>query len=168
MRVDVKELMDKLGVGYLMGPYETCPWSAYDAAKGITASAEVRMNNEGNEVEAELQFMYDAPEPGKPPMEQMIWIFAKPIAQGKWSPVHLKIKGQDEPPEVYEWETKGCALFNACVQEIKMDNVPDIDDMVEKHMGGDERFRDARRGGGSKAPKIKPQALLGLKQGRGF
>ena len=29
---------------------------------------------------------------------------------------------------------------------------------------GDERFRDARRGGGSKAPKIKPQALLGLKK----
>ncbi len=160
--------MDKLGVGYVMSAYETCPWSAYDAAKGITASAEVRMNNEGNEVEAELQFMYDAPEPGKPPMEQVIWIFAKPISQGKWSPTHLRIKGADEPPEVYEWETKGCNLFRAAVQDIKMGNVPDIDELIEREMGGDERFRDGRRGGGSKAPKIKPQALLGLKNGRGF
>ncbi|MFA5592840.1 MAG: hypothetical protein WC989_05975 [Micavibrio sp.] len=168
MRAELKELMDKLGVGYVMGPYETCPWSAYDGEKGVTASAEVRMNNEGNEVEAELQFMYDAPEDGKPPMEQMIWIFAKPVVQTKWSPTHLRIKGKDEPPDVYEWETKGCNFFNACVQEIKMGSVPDIDALIEREMGGDERFRDARRGGGGKSPKIKPQALLGMKQGRGF
>lgn len=168
MRVELRELMDKLGVGYVMGPYETCPWSSYDSEKGVTASAEVRMNNEGNEVEAELQFMYDAPQAGRPMMEQMVWIFAKPVVQDKWSPIALKIKGQDEPPDVYEWETKGCSLFVACVQEIKMGNVPDIDELIEREMGGDERFRDARRGGGSKAPKIKPQALLGLKNGRGF
>lgn len=168
MRVELKELMDKLGVGYVMSAYETCPWSAYDSEKGITASAEVRMNNDANEVEAELQFLYDAPEPGKPPMEQMVWIYAKPISQGKWSPTALRIKGQDEPNETYEWETKGCNLFTACVQEIKMGGVPDIDELIEREMGGDERFRDARRGGGSKAPKIKPQALLGLKGGRGF
>ena len=168
MRAELKELMDRLGVGYILSPYETCPWSAYDVDKGVTASAEVRMNNEGSEVEAELQFMHDAPEAGKPPFEQMILLLAKPVVQGKWSPVRLNIKGQDEPPEVYEWETKGCALFNACVQEIKMGNVPDIDELIEREMGGDERFRDARRGGGSKSPKIKPQALLGLKGGRGF
>ena len=168
MRVDLKQLMDKLAVGYIMTAYETCPWSAYDSEKGITASAEVRMNNEGNEIEAELQFMYDNPEPGKPSMEQMVWIFCKPVTPGQWSPMHLKIKGKDEPADVYEWETKGCALFAACVQEIKMDVVPDIDELIEREMGGTERFRDGRQGGGSKAPKIKPQALLGMKNGRGF
>jgi hypothetical protein len=45
MRVDLKTLLDKLGVGYVMSPYETCPWSAYDGEKGITCSAEVRINN---------------------------------------------------------------------------------------------------------------------------
>jgi hypothetical protein len=168
MRADLNELMDKLGVGYILSPYETCPWSAHDPESGVTASAEVRMDNEGREIEAELQFLYDDPEPGKPPMEQMIWIFAKPVVQAKWSPLMLRIKGQDEPSDVYEWEAKGCNLFNAAVQEIKMGNVPDIDDLIEREMGGDERFRDSRRGGGSKAPKIKPQALLGLKNGRGF
>ncbi len=168
MRVELRELMDKLGVGYVMSAYETCPWSAYDTEKGITASAEVRMNNDGNEIEAELQFLYDSPEAGKPPMEQMVWIYAKPISQGKWSPTMLRIKGQVEPNTTYEWETKGCNLFNACVQEIKMGAVPDIDELIEREMGGSERFRDARSGGGSKSPKIKPQALLGIKGGRGF
>jgi hypothetical protein len=31
-----------------------------------------------------------------------------------------------------------------------------------------QRGLGGRQGGGSKAPKIKPQALLGLKNGRGF
>lgn len=168
MRVDLKTLMDKLGVGEVLAPYDSRAWSAYDGEKGVTADAAVRMNNEGNEVEAELQFIYDNPEAGKPPIEQMIFLFAKPISQGQWSPTQLKIKGDEEPPEVYEWETKGCNFFAACVQELKMDNIPDIDDLIEKEMGGNERFRGSRQGGGSKAPKIKPQALLGMKNGRGF
>ncbi len=168
MRADLKILCDKLGVGYTLSPYETCPWSSYDAANGVTASAEVRMNNDGDEIEAELQFLYDQPEDGKGPIEQMCWIFCKPVAQGKWSPVILRIKGKDEANSVYEWEEKSCNFFAACVQEIKLGNIPDIDDIMDREMHGGERFRDGRQGGSSKAPKIKPQALLGLKNGRGF
>jgi hypothetical protein len=168
MRVKVKELMDKIGVGYELGPYETCPWSAYDPVRGVTAMAEVRMNNEANEVEAEIQFLYDTPEDGKPPVEQMVWIFCKPIVNDLWAPTIFQIKKKDETVDLYDWETKCCNFFRACVQDLKMDIVPDIDEIAERELGGDERFRDARRGGGSKAPKIKPQALLGLKNGRGF
>lgn len=168
MREDLKVLCDKLGVGYTLSPYETCPWSAYDASTGVTASAEVRMNNEGNEIEAEIQFLYDEPEDGKPPVEQMGWLFCKPVANGKWSSLSLRIKGKEETNTVYGWEEKGCSFFAACAQEIKMGNIPDIDEIAEKEMGGDEKFRDARRGGSSKSPKIKPQAILGLKNGRGF
>ena len=168
MRATVKELMDKIGVGYELGPYETCPWSAYDAERGITAMAEVRMNNDGNELEAEIQFLHDSPEAGQPPVEQMVWIFCKPVANALWSPTTFQIRKKDETAELYGWEAKCCNFFRACVQDLKMDIVPDIDEIAERELGGDERFRDARRGGGSKAPKIKPQALLGMKQGRGF
>jgi hypothetical protein len=168
MRVDLKELCDKLGVGYVLSPYETCPWSAYDSTTGITASGEVRMNNEGDEIEAELQFMFDDPEEGKPPVEQICYIFCKPVTQGKWSPTTLKVRGNDEEGALYEWETKGCNFFAACAQEIKMGNIPDIDAIYDKEMDGKERFRDGRQGNASKAPKIKPQALLGMKGGRGF
>ncbi len=168
MRIDLKELCDKLAVGYVLSPYETCPWSAYDAENGITASAEVRMDNEGQEIEAELQLMYDAPEDGKPPLEQICILHAKPVANGKWSTTSLIIRGADEVNSVYDWEDKGCNFFAACAQEIKMGNIPDIDDLYEKEMRGGERFRDGRQGTTSKAPKIKPQALLGMKGGRGF
>jgi hypothetical protein len=168
MRANLKELMDKLGVGYELSIYETCPWSAYDPVRGVTAMAEVRMNNEGDEVEAEIQFLYDAPEAGKPPVEQMVWIFCKPIVNQLWSPTIFQIRKKDETVELYDWETKCCNFFRACVQDLKMDIVPDIDEIAERELGGDERFRGSRQGGGSKAPKIKPQALLGLKNGRGF
>ncbi len=168
MRVDLKTLCDKLGVGYLLSPYDTCPWAAYDADKGTTANAEVRVNNDGDEVEAEIQFLYDSPAAGKPPMEQICWLFCKPVANGEWSVTALKIKGEDEVGSVYDWEGKACNFFAACVQEIKMGNIPDVDELLDREMGGGERWRDARQGGGSKAPKIKPQAVLGMKTGRGF
>lgn len=168
MKIELKELMDKLGVGYVMSRYETCPWSAYDPIKGITAMAEVRMNNDGDEVEAEIQFLYDNPEDGKPAMEHMAWIFCKPIVRDLWSATIFKIRGKDESEDLYDWEIKCCNFFRACIQEIKMGNVPDIDEIAEQELGGNERFRDGRQGGGSKAPKIKPQALLGMKNGRGF
>jgi len=168
MKIELKELMDKLGVGYVMSRYETCPWSAYDPVKGITAMAEVRMNNDGDQVEAEIQFLYDNPEAGKPAMETITWIHFKPIVRDLWGPTVFRVRGKDESEGLYDWETKSCNFFRACVQEIKMENVPDIDELIEQELHGGERFRDGRQGGGSKAPKIKPQALLGMKNGRGF
>jgi len=49
-----------------------------------------------------------------------------------------------------------------------MGNIPDIDAIMEKELSEHERFGGSRGGRASKAPKIKPQALLGLKNGRGF
>ncbi len=101
-------------------------------------------------------------------MEHMVWIFCKPVVNTKWAPTIFKIRGKDESEGLYDWEVKCCNFFRACVQELKMDTVPDIDEIAERELGGDERFRGSRQGGGSKAPKIKPQALLGMKNGRGF
>lgn len=168
MRVDLKQMMDALGVGYTLSAYETCPWSVYDGEKGLTVSAEVRMNNTGDEVEAELQIMHDVPEAGKPPVEQVCWIFAKPVANGLWSVTALRIKGKDSANAVYDWEQKCCNFFRACVADLKMDNVPDIEELLEKEFNQNERFSDGRQGTTSKAPKIKPNALLGMKGGRGF
>jgi hypothetical protein len=168
MRADVKQVCDMLGVGYVLSPYDTCPWSAYDAEKGVTATGIVSMNSEGNEIEAEIQFLYDKPEAGKPSFERMCLMTCRPITGGMWSAVSLEIKGKDEANSVYEWETKGCAFFAACVQEIKMGFIPDIDAIYEREMKKSEKFNDGRQGTTSKAPKIKPNALLGLKQGRGF
>src|SRR5690606_23807566 len=113
MRTDLKTLLDKLGVGYILSPYETYPWSAYDGEKGITCSAEVRMSNDGTEIEAELQMMYDVPEDGKPPVEQSIWIYCKPIIVGQWSPTQFRVRGEDEVGCSYNWEEKCCNFFAA-------------------------------------------------------
>ncbi len=59
MRIALKELMEKLGVGYDLSPYETCPWMYYDDEKQITCSAEVRMGPGASDIEAEVQFLMD-------------------------------------------------------------------------------------------------------------
>lgn len=59
MRIALKELMEKLSVGYELSPYETCPWMYYDEEKQITCSAEVRMGPGASDIEAEVQFLMD-------------------------------------------------------------------------------------------------------------
>lgn len=59
MRVELQELLEKLGVNYVLSPYETMPWMHYDEVKGITCSAEVRMGPTAEDVEAEIQLFRD-------------------------------------------------------------------------------------------------------------
>lgn len=166
MRVTLKELLDSLGVGEILSAYETCPWSAYDEEKGITCSAEVRMNSDADELEAEMQLMHDIPEEDKPPVEQVFYLTAKPSAAGKWDIKDVKIRGEGNKNGLYAFEEKAVDFFHACVQELKMDKVPDIDEIMAREMKNNERYGGGAQGGGNKSPKIKPQALLGMKTGR--
>ncbi len=167
MRVPVKEMMDKMGVGYVPGPYESVPWSAYDAEKGMTCSAEVRMNPDGNEAEAEIQMMYDTPPAGKLPMEHICFLKASPQADGNWFIGDFKIRGQPYGQDVYNWEEKACDFIRLVVNELLMGNIPSIDDLLEDAFHGRDRFADQSGGGGSKSPRIRPEQMLNIK-GRGF
>jgi hypothetical protein len=167
MRVPLKELMDKMGVGYVLSAYETCPWSTYDGEKEITCSAEVRMSSDGDEIEAEMQMMLDTPAEGEHPVEQVFWLLAKPAVGDKWDVKGIKIRGEGNKEEAYGFEEKAVNFFHACVQELKMDKIPDIDAILAREMKKTERYGGSAQGGGNKSPKIKPQALLGMKGGMG-
>lgn len=160
--------MDKLGVGYVPGPYETCPWSHGDAASGVTCSAELRMGGGGDEAEAEIQLMYESPPAGKPPMEQVFALRFIPAGDGMWTAEGLRIRGEPYGADLYDPEDKGCAFFRAVVRELAAGRIPDIDALIDEAFHGGERFADQHGGGGGKSPKIKPGQLLNMKQGRGF
>lgn len=168
MRVALKELLDKMGVGYILSAYETCPWSAYEDENGVTCSAEVRMDGSGEEIEAEMQIMRDNPEEDESPVEQVFWLLAKPAVSDQWDVKDVKIRGEGNTDDSYAFEEKAVNFFHACVQELKMGKVPDIDALLAREMKNNERYGGNSQGGGNKSPKIKPQALLGMKGGRGF
>ncbi|HNS44684.1 MAG TPA: hypothetical protein PKH37_05620 [Alphaproteobacteria bacterium] len=167
MRVTLSELLEKLGVSYTLSAYETCPWSASDAETGKTCSAEVRMNPDGNEIEAEIQIFYDSPPPGKTSIEQILWFKAAPHVQDKWDTSDLRIKRESWVGKIYNWEEKCCNLFRAIVTELELGRIPDIDAIIEREMNEKERFSGSRGGGGGKAPKIRPEQILNMK-GQGF
>jgi hypothetical protein len=168
MRLTLHELMEKLGVEYDLSPYETFPWSATDQLEEKTCSAEVRMNPDGDEVEAEIQLLFDNPEPGKPSVEQVLWLRATPHVQTKWAVAHLRIKGEVWENKVYNWEEKCCNFFRAVVASLALGTIPDIDELIEREMRAKERFGDQRGGGSGKSPKIRPAQLLDMKKGQGF
>lgn len=191
MRIELDKLLEKLGVSYVLSPYETMPWFYYDETKGITCSAEVRMGPSGDDVEAEIQLLHDDENAtnededdksdsksgdegseGKTPKnpiingrEQIMWMRADAAVQNQWGPKQLRIKGHDYVNEFHDWEGKGCDFFRACVESMQMSEIPDFDDLIDQHMKDDSFYGGGRRGRiGRKSPTIKPAQLLGMKK----
>lgn len=169
MRIPLKQLMEKLGVSRVLSPYETHPWLHYDAEKGVTCSAEVRMGPRAEDVEAEIQLLKDNPgeDDKNGGTEQIMRLRAEPVVTNEWSTKDLRVKGEDFNNRVHDWETKGCNFFRACIEAMQMNEMPDIDALIEKELGDDDFFGGGKKGGrvGRKSPKIKPGALLGMKKG---
>lgn len=163
--VSLKELCDKLGVGHPLSAYETFPWSAFAPDKGITASAEVRMGGDSEEIEAEAQLMYDTPPAGKPPMEQVCYIRAT-AAGDRWTVVTLRVRGKPYGADISNWQNKSCIFFSLLVSSLKTDEIPDVDDCLEEAFYGKDRLGGGGGGGGGKSPKIKAGQVLGIKRGR--
>lgn len=167
MQVPFKEFMNKLGVAQPLQPYETCPWSVYEDEKGLTCSAEARMDGEGRQVEAEIQLFYDVPPAGKPPMEQVCLIRARQLSGGDWAVYAFLVRGEVYGKDIYNWEEKSCAFFKAAITELGHDVIPDFDDILARELNA-ERGGDQRGGGGGRSFKSKNQsALLGMKKGGG-
>ncbi|MBK6895978.1 MAG: hypothetical protein IPH06_05240 [Alphaproteobacteria bacterium] len=178
MRVELKELMEKLGVDYILSAYETRPWFLYDAEKGITCSAEVRMGPGEEDVQAEIQFLHDEKEGEEDKgsgssgglsshgrLQQILHMRVIPTREGKWNPVFLTINGESYVNEVHSWEEKGCNFFRSCIEAIQMNELPDIEKLIDTEMYDSGRAGGGKRGRvGRKAPKIKPGQLLGMKR----
>lgn len=167
MRATFTELLEKLGVGYPLSAYETCPWSGSDQSSGRTCSAEVRMNPDGLELEAEVQIFYDIPKDGRASIEQIMWLKATPHIQDKWDVSELRIKRENWNGKIYNWEEKCLNFFRAIITEIEQGRFPDIEALLEREMSQKEKFAGNRGSGGGKSPKIRPEQLLNMK-GQGF
>jgi len=167
MRATLKELLSQLGVDYIINSYGTHPWSV--SSDGMTCTAEIRMGADHDpELEAEIFLIPDNPAPGAPGSESVFWMQAKPQADAAWTPTHLRVQKEDyAASNLYDWQNKGCRLFLACVREISAGKIPDFDALIAQEMKAGERFAGGR-GGGGKAPKINPAALLNMKKGGGF
>jgi len=182
MRVPLEKLLENLGVSYLLAPYETRPWLVYSEERGLTCSAEVRMGPTSEDIEGEIQFLYDEPpeddeyngedeEDGGGRIispdgrEQILWMRCEPMVEDKWTVKMLRIKGKNYVNEFHDWETKGCEFFLSCVEALQMNEIPDIDILIDDKMRDDSMWGGGRRGKvGRKSPKIKPASLLGMKK----
>ena len=191
MRIPLEELLEKLGVNYVLSPYETMPWMHYDESIGMTCSAEVRMGPTSEDVEAEIQLLRDEdaedegdedsgvgsmeiPDPDKSKganevepggRKQIMWMRADAAVESQWGPKQLRVNGKDYVNEFHGWEEKGCDFFKACAESLQMGEIPDFDDLIDNNMRDDSFGGGGRRGRiGRKSPNIKPGQLLGMKK----
>ena len=165
MRATLQEICEKLGLDAVPASYETVPVSLYDADKGMTASAEIRMGPDQAEIEAEIQLIHDMPLASGSSLEQIMTMRAIPKTDGKWTPVALKVKGEDYASKFGGWEDKACEFYNAVSIRMRRNEMPDFETLIDEILSGGDY--GGRRGGGAsrKSPKIKPAQVLGMKQG---
>ena len=163
MPMPVKEYLSKMGIDHPLHPYETVPWSHYDADEEITANADIAMNAGGDEIEAELLYIRDNPDEGQAPVELMMWMKIIPYNKEDWKTAALKVKGEDHAGKTYDWEVNACDVFRKCKNLIQAGQIPDFDDIFEQEFfKGGSGGRRGGRGGGKKSPKINPEAMPGM------
>ncbi len=169
MKMDYKELMNKLGVGRPLNVYETQPWLTYDIDKNMTCEAEVRCNHDQNIIEAEMQLMPDTPMDNAAPVEQICLVTCEKSkgVDGKYAVIDCIIRGESWKGKVYDWENKSCNFFRTCVRDIKMDKIPDIDAILSKEMSDNSRYGGRGGDGSNKAPKFDASKLMYDRKGIG-
>lgn len=172
MRVTLEKLLEKLGVPHMMAPYESCPWSYYDAAQGLACIAEVRMGGDGDEadeVEAEIQLLYDSPPEDKSAVEQICTLRGVPVGDGQWTVKTLLIRGAPYAQDVYDWEGRGCDFFRMAAEQIQQAHIPDIDELLDEAFYSYDRYGDQTgEGGGGRAPRIHGGDVFGIKKDTPF
>lgn len=168
MRLILKELLERLGVGYILGGYQTHPWSHMDYDSGQTCSAEVRMGPDENEIEAEIQMMYDTPPEGKMPLERLVNMVVRQQSDGKWEIKVFRIKNENKFDAFPGWQKKAVQLFRECTKKLATEEMPDFDDLLDDIFNEDKTRGGSTGQGGGKAPKIKPAQIMDMKKGAGF
>ncbi len=175
MRVEYQELMEKLGVGHILSPYETRPWFLHDTEQGITCSAEVRVGPGAADVEAEIQFLYDEDtesdedEDGGGMMdsgpEQILLMRFLPSKDEIWSSTLMNVKNEDYKNKIHSWGERGCEFFCSCIGALQMGELPNIDELIEQDLTDKKRGGRGRRGRvGKKGFKVEQKGIsMGMK-----
>ena len=159
MKVSLNKMMENLGIDHVLTAFESDMHQTYDAATSATCSAEVRMGPpDAHELEVEVQIFRDNPQEGELPFEQIMYLVIKPKMGQEWEPVLLKVRNEDMTGGFGDWEGGACDFYRAVTYHLKMDEFPDIDDLIDEHLDGEKGHagRAGRRGGGRKNPKFKP------------
>jgi len=169
MKVNYRNLMNKLGVGRPLNVYETQPWLMYDDEKALTCEGEVRCNHDQSEIEAEIQFIYDTPPEGSFPVERICLIRCekRPSLNDDYAVVSTIIRDKEWKGEFYDWEGKSCNFFRACISEIRANKVPDIDAILAREMKESGRYKKGQGDGSNKSPKINASQLMYDRKGIG-
>ena len=161
MRLPANELFDKLGVGFVLEPYGSCPWSAYDAEKGVTCSVDVHMAPGNEAVEAEGQMMYDD---GRP-VDQFFTLRADPSGD-QWEVTQFKVRGKDHGRDRGGWQGFACDFVKMLSQALQADEMPNIDELLEESFNGKDRAGGGGSGGGRSVKMKNPSTQLTLRRGR--
>lgn len=172
MRVEYKELMEKLGTGHILSSYETRPWFVYDEEQGITCSAEVRVGPGTEDVEAEIQYLHDEEDTrydddsqfGAP--QQIFIMRLTPSKEQIWSGQHLYVNGENYTNQIHNWDERGCNFFCAFIAALQMGELPNIEELIDNELTDKSRSgRGGRRGRvGKKGFKVEQKPVsMGMK-----
>ncbi len=172
MRIEYKELMEKLGVGYELSPYETRPWFLHDEEKAITCSAEVRIGPGLADVELEIQFLHDEENTDNDKEsyydpEQIMMMRFLPTKDMLWSASLMLVKGEGYENQIYNWGERGAEFFCSCIGALQMGEIPDIDELIKTLLTDSKSGGRGRRGRvGKKGLKMQqqpPSVGMGMK-----
>ena len=160
MKATLRELMDNLGIDAQFGPYDSQMWMADNDDKGQTCTAQASMDAEGVELEVTINLMHQNPPEGISSNEAIMYFHVKQDVNKKWVPDTCRIRKELYHAKIYDWQKKACDFFVAVTNALNRNDVPDIDELIERIFKPSDNYSAGTASGGSKKPMIRPEQLL--------
>lgn len=160
MKASLPEFLTHLGIDGPFGPYDSRMWSADDSEKGITCSALVSMNAEGDQIDATIDLVHIILKPDTPETESILFFHAKQDMNKKWTPDILRVKREAYHSKLYDWEKKAGDFFVAVTTSLNRGEIPDLDALIERIFKATDNYASGTAGGGTRKPVIRPEQLF--------
>ena len=160
MQKHLENLLKELGVSDTLDPYSSLPWQVCNDNSDICCSAEIRsLDGETNEIEIELMMQYLNAQGDQKPIDLILWMFIKADPDGTYKIKKCKLRGEDFVGSVSGWEDKIKRFLKTCFARLNRQEIPDIDDLLEKALANEEEDEDSEGKGGGYSKDYEKEAL---------
>lgn len=164
MRIQLSEILNKIGIETTLNPYETIPMDFFNAERGTDFCAGVSMSGDGKTVEAEIQ-MIEHIDDEKMKFTQVFFMHAvrEHPKQDMFIIELMRIRSEKISGEKTNWLNNGTKFFKMCTSHIKKGMLPDFDVLYKACFGEDQNGKGdfvSGSGGSRNFKNDKPSAPL--------
>lgn len=165
MRDTLDKLVQKMGIGQTISPYETIPYDFFNEKNDMDFIAMVSLTGKRGDFYAEVQVIQHVDGQESPKFNQVFFMHAKHEHKDIYLVDYMRILGRPISGVYKGWFPKGARFFSQCVTHINKKVMPDFE-MIYQTCFGDEKKGGGYSGGSSSRAFKQDVKIPAMKTGK--